>query len=264
MNELSDRQEVLEIYMPLCQHLATQIEQAARPGCRKPYVIGIGGSVAAGKSTTARLLETLLARYWPGRQVALVTTDGFLYPNQELERRGLMARKGFPESYDMARLYHFLKDARAGLEALEVPVYSHLLYDIIGGHKQQIVRPDVLIVEGLSVLQTPAPEQPKTHPFISDLFDFKIYVHAHENDLARWYTERFLALRATAFQQPESYFRRYAHLSDAEACGVAADVWSRINAPNLVANIAPSMPRAHLILPKARDHRVHSVWLRTA
>jgi type I pantothenate kinase len=260
MDDVIDLAEVTEVYGPICSRLGPC--RSSRP--RGPFIIGIGGSVAAGKSTTARLLQTLLSHCCPNRQVALVTTDGFLLENQELERRGLMHRKGFPESYDTAALFHFLASARAGVDILEAPVYSHLRYDVVPGEVQHLSNPDVLIVEGLSVLRAPAPGEPRPHAYISDFFDFSFYVHAHEDDLARWFTERFLALRATAFQQPESYFRRYAHLSDQDASQTAAELWRRINAPNLAQNIAPSMAGARVILHKASDHHVQSIWVKTA
>jgi type I pantothenate kinase len=227
-----------------------------------PYVIGIAGSVAVGKSTFARILQALLAR-WPAHpQVDLVTTDGFLYPNAVLEDRGLMQRKGFPESYDRAALVRFLADVKAGYPEVHAPVYSHQRYDIVPGATQPVRHPDVVIVEGLNVLQAPPPAQAETQLFASDFFDYSIYVDADETHIRTWYVERFLRLRDTVFQDPGSYFHRYANLSEAEARDTAAGIWARINAVNLRENIAPTRVRAHLILQKGAAHRVERVQLR--
>jgi type I pantothenate kinase len=226
-------------------------------------VIGVAGSVAVGKSTTARLLRELLAR-WPATpRVQLITTDGFLYPNAELERRGLMDRKGFPESYDRRALLRFVSKVKAGRPEVRAPVYDHLTYDIIPGREIVVNRPDVLIVEGLNVLQ-PArmPKDGTAIPFVSDFFDFSVYIDADEDDLHRWYVNRFLRLRHTAFRDPLSYFRRYAELPEAEAIGIADGLWNRINLLNLQENIVPTRQRASLILKKGPSHRIETVALR--
>ena len=267
--------EVAEIYLPLSRLLSlyvgasqglfdsTQRFLGAGEGEGVPYIIGVAGSVAAGKSTTARVLAALLAR-WPNTpKVDLVTTDGFLRSNADLGRRGLMERKGFPESYDTQALLHFLHDIKAGKRGVTAPVYSHLVYDVVADQRVTIERPDILIVEGLNVLQ-PArlPHDGKAIPFVSDFFDFSIYVDADEALLHRWYVERFMSLRETAFRDPRSYFRKYASVSEEEARQTAERIWSRINLPNLRRNILPTRQRAGLILRKGADHRVEEVALR--
>lgn len=274
INERVSLGEVEEVYLPLSRLLnlhvgatqklhGTTAAFLGRPGPIPPYVIGIAGSVAVGKSTTARILQSLLS-YWPDHpRVDLVTTDGFLYPNQVLQERGLMDRKGFPESYDLRRLLRFVADVKAGAPEVSVPVYSHLSYDVIPGEAQVVRSPDVLILEGLNVLQTSdgrGGRQPQT--FVSDLFDFSIYVDAREEDVERWYVERFMTLRETVFDQEGSYFKRYAELSAEEARRTAADIWARINGPNLRENIATTRERARLVLEKGEDHSVRSVVLR--
>jgi type I pantothenate kinase len=227
-----------------------------------PFIIGLAGSVAVGKSTTARVLQALLSR-WPSHpSVALVTTDGFLFPNAVLESRGLMQRKGFPESYDRSALVRFLADVKAGYPEVHAPVYSHQRYDIVPGATQTVRQPDVVIVEGLNVLQAPAAGYAENQLFASDFFDYSIYVDANERHIESWYVERFLRLRDTVFQDPQSYFHRYAGLSEPEARAIAADIWARINAVNLRENIAPTRMRAHLILQKGEEHRIETVQLR--
>ena len=262
-----DLAEVVDVYLPLSRLISLQVEARQRlhetttaflgePGSKVPFIIGIAGSVAVGKSTTARLLRTLLAR-WPDHpHVDLVTTDGFLYPRAELLRRGLMSRKGFPESYDRRGLLRFVSEVKSGAEEVRAPVYSHLAYDILPDEEQLVRRPDILIVEGLNVLQ------PGPRLAVSDLFDFSVYVDAHTEDIERWYIERFLALRSTAFADPTSHFHHYAALSDAEAREEAGALWKRINEPNLVSNILPTRPRATLVLRKGSDHRISRVRLR--
>ncbi len=265
-----DRSEVERVYLPLSLllnlHMVSRQGLAAatdmflgRPTGRSPFVIGLAGSVAVGKSTTARLLKALLARWEGGPRVDLVTTDGFLHGNAELERRGLLARKGFPESYDVRRLLRFLADVKAGQAEVAAPVYSHDLYDIVPGREQVVREPDIVIVEGLNVLSTSVAAE----VVVSDFFDFTVYVHADEADIEAWYVERFLRLCATVFQEPSSYFHRFAGLEHDEAVATAHDLWSSINAVNLRENILPTRERAHLILEKGAGHRVRRVRLRT-
>ena len=266
--------EVMEVYLPLSRLLNLYVaatQQLFRvtdtflgsPAAKVPYVVAIAGSVAGGKSTTARILQALLAR-WPDHpKVDLVTTDGFLFPNAVLEERGIMHRKGFPESYDVRRLIRFLAEVKSGSEEVRAPVYSHLVYDIIPG-ELVVRRPDILILEGLNVLQTggTAGERPP-RVFVSDFFDFSIYIDACEADLEGWYLQRFQRLRETAFRDPESFFHQYAvGMSEQEAMEFGRQVWATINAVNLRENIEPSRERARLILDKAKDHRVERVWLR--
>jgi type I pantothenate kinase len=228
-----------------------------------PFIIGIAGSVAVGKSTTARVLRALLAR-WPDHpHVDLMTTDGFLYPNAELERRGIMHRKGFPESFDTARLLNFLAKVKSGEATAEAPAYSHFHYDIIPSQKVVVERPDILIVEGLNVLQPAGPPRNgDTVPFVSDFFDFSIYIDADIDVLERWYVTRFLKLRSTAFRDPAAYFHRYANLTPDEATERALEIWHTINRRNLEENILPTRQRARLILRKGESHSIESVALR--
>src|SRR6202046_123587 len=274
MHDRLDMSEVEEIYLPLSRLLSfyvaatqnlfgAQQEFLGTADPKMPYVIGVAGSVAVGKSTTARVLQALLAR-WPNvPKVDLITTDGFLYPNAVLEREGLMERKGFPESYDLPTLLRFLSDIKAGHRPVRAPVYSHLVYDVIPNKWIEIDRPEILIVEGLNVLQTGRlPKDGKAIPFVSDFFDFSVYLDADDDVLRHWYVERFLTLRGTAFADPKSYFHRYARLSDQEAIATATSIWDRINLVNLHENILPTRPRAHLILKKTESHQVQEVALR--
>jgi type I pantothenate kinase len=267
-------EEIIEIYLPLSRLLALYV--AATQGLYKathrflgtedgkvPYIIGVGGSVAAGKSTLARVMRALLSR-WPNTpKVQLVTTDGFLYPNAVLEAEGLMNKKGFPESYDSPALVNFLSDIKAGTQNVRAPVYSHLTYDILPEDFVTVDRPDILIVEGLNVLQ---PGRPVKHghasAFVSDFFDFSVYLDADENDLEQWYINRFLRLRETAFRDPRSYFRKYADMPQGEAEAMARDIWTRINLRNLHENILPTRARASLVLTKDAGHAIQTVELR--
>ncbi len=274
LNDPISLDEVVHIYLPLTRLLslyvaATQGLYAAthaflgtRDGAT-PFIIGIAGSVAVGKSTTARLLRALLRR-WPNTpKVELIATDGFLLPNAVLKREGLMERKGFPESYDLPALLAFLNAVKAGTNEVSAPVYSHLSYDIVPNETVKIERPDILIVEGLNVLQTSRlPKDGRAVPFVSDFFDFSIYIDAEEPVIRQWYLERFLRLRETAFRDPQSYFHRYASITAEEAMTFAEGLWSRINLVNLRENILPTRPRAHLILRKGEDHRIEQVALR--
>ncbi len=273
LNERVAMDEVVAVYLPLARLLSLYVEaeqvlyraRATFLGdatAKVPYVVGIAGSVGVGKSTTARLLRELLARSPKHPTVDLVTTDGFLHPRRILEERGLMARKGFPESYDRSRLIRFLADVKAGRSPVSCPVYSHLTYDIIPEATVVIDRPDIVILEGLNVLQAATDRPGDARVFVSDFFDFSIYVDALGTDIRRWYVERFLLLRATAFKEPESYFHQYAALSDDAAERTAETIWDTINGPNLRQNILPTRERAHLVLAKGQDHAVSEVWLR--
>jgi len=269
-----DLSEVDAVYRPLSRLLNLYVEATGRlhaatttflgeRAARTPYVIGIAGSVAVGKSTTARVLRELLARWPETPRVELITTDGFLHPNTELERRGLMERKGFPESYDQRALVRFLSAIKSGDEQVTAPVYSHLTYDIVQGEQVVVNRPDVLIVEGLNVLQPArATAVGDASLAVRDLFDFSIYVDARTSDVRQWYVDRFLSLRETAFAQPASFFHQFATLSDEEAVHRAGQIWDTINAPNLEQNILPTRGRATLVLRKGSDHAVQRVRLR--
>jgi type I pantothenate kinase len=269
-----DLQEVEDIYLPLSRLLSIYVDATQRLyyaqrqflGIRDrkvPYIIGVAGSVAVGKSTAARVLQALLARWSPRPKVDMVTTDGFLFPNAVLERQGLMQKKGFPESYDLPRLLAFLSDIKSGRSEVRAPVYSHLTYDIVPNQWIEVDRPDILIVEGVNVLQTgPLPRDGKAVPVVSDFFDFSVYIDAEETVLREWYVKRFLTLRDTAFQDSKSYFHRYALLSDDEATATAIAIWERTNLANLEDNILPTRPRATLILKKGADHVVETVALR--
>ena len=274
LNERLSLEEVSQAYLPLSRLLNLHVAAARNLGRVKdaflgreaetpPYVIAVAGSVAVGKSTFARVLQALLAR-WPGKpKVELITTDGFLHPNRILEERGLMHRKGFPESYDLRQMVQFLARLKAGEEELAAPVYSHLAYDIVPGKYQMVRRPDVLIFEGLNVLQVGSSMQGRPPPVVvSDYFDFSVYLDAEESHIELWYIERFLSLQRTAFQNPDSYFSHYRDLAPDEARAQAQQIWREINGINLRENIAPTRERADLVLRKDRDHGVAEIWLR--
>jgi type I pantothenate kinase len=269
LNERMSLDEVADIYLPLSRLLNLYVAAThnlynatatflGTDSPRVPFVIGVAGSVAAGKSTASRVLQALLSR-WPSHpQVELITTDGFLLPQRVLEARGIVHRKGFPESYDVRRLVRFMADVKSGVAEVLAPVYSHLAYDIVPGEHQIVRLPDILIVEGLNVLQTGGGGT----LFVSDFFDFSIYVDAQETDLEQWYVERFLALRDTVFKDPSSYFHRFAALPHDQAVETARGIWQSINLVNLRENVQPTRERAHLILEKGRDHAVRRVRLR--
>ena len=268
LGEHLDLDEIAEIYLPLSRLIHLQVSarqrlfQSTNPflgetvDAPMPFVIGVAGSVAVGKSTSARVLRALLTRWDSHPRVDLVTTDGFLYPNRELQRRGLMHRKGYPESYDRRALLRFVTEVKSGAPLVRAPVYSHTKYDIVPGEHIEVKRPDILIVEGLNVLQT----GPRL--MVSDLFDFSLYVDARIEDIEQWYIERFLELRSTSFSNPSSHFAHYADLSDQAARLAAREIWTSINRPNLVENILPTRPRATLVLRKNSDHSIQRLRLR--
>ncbi|MFU0505124.1 type I pantothenate kinase [Pseudaminobacter sp. NGMCC 1.201702] len=270
-----DLDEVRRIYLSMSRLLSAHVESSqmlfhqrqaffdAGEVTKTPFIIGMAGSVAVGKSTTARVLKELLARWPSSPKVDLVTTDGFLLPNEVLRRENLMERKGFPDSYDVGALLRFLSAIKSGERNVRAPLYSHLTYDVMPGEFVTIDRPDILIFEGLNVLQTrELPTDGKFVPFVSDFFDFSIYIDAEEELIHSWYIKRFMKLRETAFRNPESFFHRYSQLSEEAARAIAEGLWNNINLKNLRENILPTRPRADLILRKGENHRVHEVALR--
>ena len=272
INENIDLDEVAAVYLPLTRLLNLYVSATQNlhkvsatflgtMSPKVPYVIGVAGSVAVGKSTFARILQALLARWPEHPKVDLITTDGFLHPNHVLEERGIMNRKGFPESYDTRNLLKFLRELKSGRPSVEAPVYSHVVYDIVDGEHVTVCQPDILILEGLNVLQVGAPGS-EAAEFVSDYFDFSIYIDADEGDIERWYVDRFLSLCDSVFQNPDSFFRHFAHLSRDEAVATARGIWQGINGLNLSENIEPTRERASLILRKGTDHRVSDVRLR--
>ena len=275
LNDPVDLDEVRRIYLSLSRLLYAHVEATSLlfdqrrrfldvpEATKTPFIIGIAGSVAVGKSTTARVLKELLTRWSGSPKVDLVTTDGFLHPNEYLRRENLMDRKGFPESYDVASVLKFLTDIKAGQAHVKAPCYSHLTYDVIPDKFVEIDRPDILIFEGINVLQVrDLPEDGKIIPFVSDFFDFSIYIDAPENLIHQWYVSRFMRLRETAFKNPDSFFHRYSTISQEAALEIAEGLWSNINLKNLRANILPTRPRADLILRKGPDHLIEQVSLR--
>jgi type I pantothenate kinase len=274
-NDVLNMDEVADIYLPLTRliHLHTIASQELyrsrsiflqKQEKKVPYIIGIAGSVAVGKSTIARVLHTLLSRWDRHPRVDLVTTDGFLYSNDELERRSIMNKKGFPESYNVHELLQFLSALKSGKARVEAPVYSHITYDVMPDEKQIVEQPDIVIIEGINVLQPPRRRtiHEEDEVYVSDYFDFSIYVDAAEEDVFKWYVERFKKLRETAFRNPASYFHRYADLTDEEAYHFAKDIWDRINHRNLKENIQPTRHRADLILRKGPHHLVNQIKMR--
>ncbi|MEH7235630.1 type I pantothenate kinase [Bacillus sp. JJ1562] len=269
INEEISLREVEEIYLPLTRLINLKVEASQQlqgvtnsfldyKAKKVPYIIGIAGSVAVGKSTAARVLQTLLSRWDNHKKVGLVTTDGFLYPNATLESKGLMSRKGFPESYDTQKLIQFMMKVKSGKPRVDAPLYSHLTYDVLNDKVEVIDRPDILIVEGINVLQVS-----KSHSvFVSDFFDFSIYIDADVRNIKKWYIERFLTLQKTAFQNPMSYFHRYTTLSKEEAIQTATNIWEEINAKNLRENILPTRRRAQIVLKKGEDHLMEKVFLK--
>jgi len=274
LNDPVSLDEVEDIYLPLGRllniHLASshrleRVKDAflGRPSARPAYIVAVTGSVAVGKSTFSRVLAQVLSRWLDRPSVELVTTDGFLFPNRVLEERGLMDRKGFPESYDLRAMLDFMIALRQGAKTLKVPVYSHDSYDIVPNEFLEFRRPEILILEGLNLLQVNPPNESRTpRIFASDLIDFSIYVDAEESSIRNWYIERFMLLKNTAFRNPRSFFHRFADLTEKEGRQFATDVWDRINLVNLISNVAPTRERAQVVMQKGPDHRVREVWLR--
>ncbi|MEK1414191.1 type I pantothenate kinase [Limosilactobacillus fermentum] len=269
LNDQISLRDVQDIYLPLIKLIQLQYQNYQQMQLQKmtflrkssrriPYIIGIAGSVAVGKSTTARLLQILFKRLMPDRRIEMITTDGFLYPNAELKRRGIMARKGFPESYDMDRLLTFMNDVNAGEDQVTAPTYSHSVYDVMEDHPQTIYKPDILIVEGINVLQLPTTQR----LFVSDFFDFSVYVDADASLVEKWYLERFGMLLDTAFQDPTNYYYPYAQGDRAEAFKMAKQVWKDVDLPNLNDYILPTRTRADVILHKTEHHYIDRVYLR--
>ncbi|WP_035426696.1 MULTISPECIES: type I pantothenate kinase [Sediminibacillus] len=273
INERLSVEEVEKIYLPLTrllnlyinasQQLHSVTDQFFGQATRKvPYIIGVAGSVAVGKSTTSRILQSLLSRLPEHPKVQIVTTDGFLFPNATLEKEGLMDKKGFPESYDIKKLIHFLSDLKSGKEKVRAPVYSHFTYDIVPDEYVEVDGADIVIIEGINVLQTPVTNEMLSRLYVSDFFDMSLFVDADEVDIKRWYIERFKILKESAFKDPNAYFNRYANLSDAEAEQVAVDIWNRINKKNLELNISPTKYRSTIIFKKGKDHLTEKISLR--
>ncbi len=269
INDRIDLDEVATIYLPLTRLLNLYVAATQKlhrvsatflgtMAPKMPYVIGIAGSVAVGKSTSARILQSLLMRWPEHPRVELITTDGFLYPNSVLEERGLMNRKGFPESYDTKRLLQFVRDVKAGTAEVSAPVYNHVVYDVMPSHEEVVHQPDILIIEGLNVLQVGSGNT----EFVSDYFDFSIYIDALEKDIESWFIERFQTLRKTVFQDPNSFFKHFADLTQDQAVELAHEIWAGINGKNLKENIQPTRARASLVIQKGADHKVNAVHLR--
>jgi type I pantothenate kinase len=274
LNEPMSIDEVRDVYLPISRLLNLYISGTeklfettnlflGKKNFKVPFIIGIGGSVAVGKSTTSRILQALLSKWSNNITVSLVNTDGFLMSNSNLEKRSLMERKGFPESYNLALLLDFLNSVKSGKSNVKAPVYSHLLYDNVPGEFINVNKPDILIIEGLNVLQpAPLPSDGNAIPYVSDFFDFSIFVDADEKNIKNWYIQRFLKLKATAFKEKKSYFNKYSYLSDEEAVNVATSLWEKINYVNLIENILPTRQRASLILRKSENHSVNQISLR--
>jgi type I pantothenate kinase len=268
-----DLEEVRDIYLPIAELIVINIKRSQELNkevhaffkseeSNLPYIIGVAGSVAVGKSTFSRILQVLISRLSDFGAVDLVTTDGFLYPNKTLEKKDLMERKGFPESFNVRALFDFLSDIKSGKDRVRAPVYSHLTYDIVENEEIVIDNPDILILEGINVLQPPRIKDNIIEPIISDFFDFSIYLDAEEPHIRKWYIERFLELRSTAFNQEGAFFNRFANLKDEEAVDVANSIWEEINLKNLEENILPTRNRASLIAKKGKDHNINELWIR--
>ncbi|MDG2187123.1 MAG: type I pantothenate kinase [Hyphomicrobiales bacterium] len=274
LNEPMSIEEVRDVYLPISSLLNLYISGTqkifdatnvflGKKNIKVPFIIGVAGSVAVGKSTTSRILKALLSKWSAHLNVSVVNTDGFLMSNKELEKKGLMARKGFPESYNISLLLDFLNNIKSGKNKITAPVYSHLLYDNVLGEYTEINNPDIVIIEGLNVLQpAPLPKNGNAIPYVSDFFDFSIFVDAKENDIQKWYIDRFLKLKETAFQEKNSYFNKYANLSKDNAVAIASNLWESINYKNLVENILPTRQRANLIIRKSANHSVDQISLR--